>query len=431
MAIDTVTTDRFLAALAKYPSENLTRTQIADLATSLGLQFPRWYANVANFRVGRGTYRKPTAAEVAKFNLGYAEPGKRGRKPGSTNKAKVAVVAPRPMALQNPGTQVSPEASTVLITDAPKANTEIQTTISKALGVDVMATSAEAIPNIPVKLRGYVEWGHFNHLSEVIGSKHFLPVMVTGPSGNGKTEMLEQVCANAGREFVRLNITNQTDEFDLLGGFQLVDGNTKYALGPVPMAMASGAVLLLDEIDLGGPALMCLQPVLEGKPLYLKKIGKYIHPKPGFTVVATANTKGRGDDGKYAHTNIMNEAMLERFAVMFEQGWPEAADERKILAYVMKREGNFDTKLVSHLVEWANVTRKNFAEQVCNDQVATRRLLHIVRAFTTLNDIDLVIKLALARFDPDVAEQFSNLWKAIHGEQVASPSGAAIPEVQF
>ena len=421
--IDSVSTAKFLDLLSAYPGSTVTRSEVESIASLAGLPFPRWYANVVNFRSGRGIYRKPTAAEVSKFGLGYAVPSGRGRPKGSKN-GEHKVKAPKAPVV--PPTLSAETQPMELITDAPAANTNIQDAASKAIGMSVIAASAESIPNIPAKLKGYVEWGNFETVAKVVESHHFLPIMITGPSGNGKTEMAEQVCANAQREFVRLNITNQTDEFDLLGGFRLENGDTKYALGPVPMAMLAGSVLLLDEIDLGGPALMCLQPVLEGKPLYLKKIGKYIHPKAGFTIIATANTKGHGDDGKYAHTNIMNEAMLERFAVMFEQGWPDASTERKILAYILKRENRWDSTLVDHLVKFANATRKSFEEQICNDQIATRRLIHIIRTFCTLGDINQVMALTLARFDADVAKSFMTLWRSIHDVEVPSPSGAPV-----
>ena len=318
---------------------------------------------------------------------------------------------------------------TTLVSDGT-ANTQMQAEMSKALGIDVLLGEVDTIPYVPDVNPNYVPWGHFDDIRVILESKQFLPFMTVGPSGNGKTDMYEQVCAVLRKEYVRCNITNQTDEDDLLGGFRLIHGETKFVLGPVPMAMLRGAFLNLDEIDLGGPAMMCLQPVLEGKPLYLKKINKYIMPATGFMVGATSNTKGRGDDGKYAHTVIMNEAMLERFTMMFEQGWPTMDVERKILSNLLKSLGAFDKTMVKHLVEFANVTRTNFAQQVCNDEIATRRLIHICRAYAAFRDINKVMGLTLARFDSDVATAFKNLWDAIHVDPAAnpSPSGAAVAQ---
>lgn len=414
--IDTVSTNKFLDALDKVKGETLDRGAIAQVAEDLGLPFPRWYANVTNFRVGRGQYRKPTAAEVVKWGLGYNEPGTRGRKPAIAKAPKAAPVAAMALTV----VETAPADPTVIAAAAEK--------IEASLGTGLLL-APEYVPTVPVAMKGYVEWGWFRDLVTLFQSKTFMPVMITGPSGNGKTEMVEQAAAEAQRDFVRLNITNQTDEDDLLGGFRLVNGETKFALGPVPLAMITGSICLLDEKDLGGAALMCLQPVLEGKPLFLKKISKWITPAPGFNVVATANTKGRGDDGKYAHTTIMNEAMLERYSFLFEQVWPEAADERKILAYQLKAAGKYDADLVKHLVEFANLTRARFAEQACSSEIATRRLLHIIKGYITFGDINKVMKMALSRFDADVAAEFLKLWEAIHPTEaaVASPSGSAIP----
>jgi hypothetical protein len=435
-AINVATTNAFLAALATRANSagTVSRSDAGDAASSVGLPFPRWFANGDTFRQARGQFRIPTLAECQSLGLGFGEPSKRGRKPGTTvvkaSKPR-AVKSDAPSVVQPPTFKSSSPSDVVTMSALVKddsANNSMQATISKALGVDVLLGSEESIPFVPTVNKNYVPWGHFEDIKTLISSGHFLPVMVVGPSGNGKTDMLEQVCAVLGREYVRVNITNQTDEDDLLGGFRLVNGETKFALGPIPVAMLRGAVVNLDEVDLGGAALMCLQPVLEGKPLYLKKIGRYIHPAPGFTIGATANTKGRGDDGKYAHTTIMNEAMLERFAVMFEQGWADAPTERKIVGNVLKSYGKYDATLAKHLVEFAAVTRNNFDQQICNDQIATRRLLHMVRVFCALGDLDKAITVTLSRFDADTAAAFKNLWNAIHEDPKAtSPSGTAVP----
>lgn len=417
--IDTISTNKFLTALNAVSGDTLDRGAIAQVAEDLGLPFPRWYANVTNFRVGRGQYRKPTQAEVSKWGLGYNLPGTRGRKP-AVAKAPKAAPAPAP-AMALTVVETAPADASVL----KAAEAKIESTLGSGL-----LLAPEYVPTVPTRMKGYVEWGWFSDLVTLFKSKTFMPVMITGPSGNGKTEMVEQAAAEAGRDFIRLNITNQTDEDDLLGGFRLVNGETKFALGPVPLAMITGSVCLLDEKDLGGAALMCLQPVLEGKPLFLKKISKWITPAPGFNVVATANTKGRGDDGKYAHTTIMNEAMLERYSFLFEQTWPSAADERRILAYQLKAAGKYDADLVKHLVEFANLTRARYAEQACSSEIATRRLLHIVKGYIAFGDINKVMKIAMARFDADVAGEFLKLWEAIHPTEAAavSPSGEAVAQ---
>lgn len=423
-------TEQFLDALTAHKGTTVSRGDAKRIAKAAGLPAPRWFIASDVFRAGRGTYRKPTLAEVTKLGLGYPAKG-RPRKSSTSTSSAPAVKATLP---RTPRTVKAPTPAatdyTVLIKDST-ANTSMQQELSKALGVDLLLGDAESIPYVPPVDKQYVPWGHFDTVKTILESGQFLPFMIVGPSGNGKTKMPEQVCAAIGREFVRCNITAQTDEDDMLGGFRLVNGETKYVLGPVPLAMMRGSFLLLDEVDLGTAAMMCLQPVLEGNALYLKKINKYILPAPGFMIGATSNTKGRGDDGKYAHTTIMNEAMLERFAVMFEQTWPEAVTERKILTNVLKSLGVNDTTLAKHLVEFATVTRTNYANGLSSDEIATRRLLHIVRGYAALRDINKVMALTLARFDADTATAFKNLWDAIHVDPVAnpSPSGAPVPPV--
>lgn len=418
-------TEQFLTALAALKGTTVSRGDAKRLAKTAGLPAPRWFIASDVFRAGRGTYRKPTLAEVTSLGLGYPAKG-RPRKSSSTTPTVKATLPRTSRTVKVPAPAPVTDYTT-LIKDST-ANTSMQADLSKALGVDLLLGDAESIPYVPPVDKQYVPWGHFDTVKTILESGQFLPFMIVGPSGNGKTKMPEQVCAVTGREFVRCNITAQTDEDDLLGGFRLVNGETKYVLGPVPLAMMRGAFLLLDEVDLGTAAMMCLQPVLEGNALYLKKINKYILPAPGFMVGATSNTKGRGDDGKYAHTTIMNEAMLERFAVMFEQGWPEAVTERKILANVLKTFGVNDSALVKHLVEFATVTRTNYANGLSSDEIATRRLLHIARGYAALRDINKVMALTLARFDADTATAFKNLWDAIHVDPVAnpSPSGPAV-----
>ncbi len=423
-------TSSFLTALGSKadPLGYVTRKQAHAAAVEIGAPYPRWFVNGGTFAVAgkSATFRVPTFEQVEALNLGYGGRGSRSAKPSSPLVRQSKPRVPKAVTVVTPASPVRVDVTTLVSDD--KANTDIQLSVSKALGVDVMLGSSDNIPYLPQVAKTYVPWGHFSDLKTLIESQHFLPTMIVGPSGNGKTDLAEQVCAALGREYVRVNITSQTDEDDLLGGFRLVNGETKFALGPIPLAMLRGAVVNLDEIDLGGSALMCLQPVLEGKPIYLKKIGRYIAPAPGFNIIATGNTKGRGDDGKYAHTTIMNEAMLERFAVMLEQGWADAATERKIVGNVLKQFGKYDATLVKHMVEFAGVTRSNFEQQICNDQIATRRLLHMARVFCALGSVEAALTHTLSRFDADTAKGLKNLWNAIHENPnaAASPSGDAI-----
>lgn len=432
--IQTDLTSRFLTALAGETTTGIVTRRLAKLVAKRGkFPAPLWLINDPQFSSGDEYVRVPTMDECLSLGTGFkfrGRPRKDGMPQPSTTPETDGVIQNIPMVRPSRRNADSSKNYDALVkTDA--ANTEMQQAVAHALGVDVLLGGVDTIPYVPTVSQTYIPWGNFETAKQVLSSGFFLPLMVTGPSGNGKTEMLEQICAQLGREYVRVNITVQTDEDDLLGGFRLVNGETKYALGPVPMAMLRGAVMNLDEVDLGGAAMMCLQPVLEGKPIYLKKIGRYISPAPGFAVVATANTKGRGDDGKYAHTTIMNEAMLERFAVLLEQGWPEPAVERRILSVLLKSFNRSpEALLVKHLVEFANVTRKNFEQQTCNDQIATRRLTHMVRVYLALNDLPQAMNLTMARFDADTAMAFRNLWTAIHDTQAPNPAGQPVPEAQ-
>ena len=252
------------------------------------------------------------------------------------------------------------------------------------------------------------------------------PMYITGLSGNGKTLMIEQVCAAEKREMVRVNITIETDEDDLIGGFRLVDGKTVWQNGPVIVAMERGAVLLLDEVDLGSNKLMCLQPVLEGKPVYLKKINKVITPMPGFNIIATANTKGKGsDDGRFIGTNVMNEAFLERFSITLEQEYPASKTEEKILNNVLAKAGVENSDFVSKLVAWADITRKSFYEGAVSELISTRRLVHICEAFTIFSDREKSIQLCLNRFDVDTKQSFLDLYKKMD-ETVAPTTNEAV-----
>ena len=265
---------------------------------------------------------------------------------------------------------------------------------------------------IPEKDDIFVPFGNFNDIKKIIKSNLFYPTFITGLSGNGKTVCVEQVCAQLKRELIRVNITIETDEDDLIGGFRLVNGETVWHNGPVIEALERGAVLLLDEVDLASNKILCLQSILEGKGVFLKKIGKFIHPKQGFNVIATANTKGKGsDDGRFIGTNILNEAFLERFCVTFEQSYPTPTTEAKILSKICD-----DDKFVSHLVDWADIIRKTFYDGGIDEVISTRRLVHIVNAYKIFDDKTKSIQVCLNRFDDETKSSFVELYDKVDGD---------------
>ena len=284
----------------------------------------------------------------------------------------------------------------------------------------MMSTDIEKM--VPDLFKGFVPWGHYKDIKNIIKSKIFYPMFITGLSGNGKTLNVSQACAELKREMVRVNVTIETDEDDLIGGFRLVDGETKFNLGPVAMAMEKGAVLLLDEIDLASNKIMCLQPVLEGNGIYIKKINRYIKPAPGFTVIATANTKGKGsDDGRFIGTNILNEAFLERFPVTMEQPYPATSTEKKMVLGSMEKYGKVDESFATRLVTWAEVIRKSFYDGAVDELISTRRLDHIVKAFAIFGDRMKAIELCVNRFDEDTKASFLDLYSKVD-EDVVVPS---------
>ena len=267
---------------------------------------------------------------------------------------------------------------------------------------------------IPEKDDTFVKFGNFNDIKKIIQSHLFYPTFVTGLSGNGKTLSVEQACAQLGRELIRVNITIETDEDDLIGGFRLVDGNTAWHNGPVIDALERGAVLLLDEIDLASNKILCLQSILEGKGVFLKKIGKHVMPAPGFQIFATANTKGKGsDDGRFIGTNILNEAFLERFPVTFEQEYPSASIETKILEGNSSDLGVEDPDFCKHLVDWAGIIRKTFYDGGIDEIISTRRLVHIIRAYSIFGDKAKAIQVCLNRFDDETKQSFMELYDKV------------------
>jgi len=280
--------------------------------------------------------------------------------------------------------------------------------------VNLVATNMDHQNLIPSLFDGFVSWGHFGTIEKVVKSGLFYPIFVTGLSGNGKTLMVEQVHAKLNKELIRVNITIETDEDDLLGGFRLVNGETKFVPGPVIEAMERGCTLLLDECDLGSNKILALQPVLEGKGVFLKKVNKWVDAKPGFNVMATANTKGKGsEDGRFIGTNILNEAFLERFAITLEQPYATATTEKKIVMGSMEKYKKVDEEFATNLITWADVIRKTFYDGGVDEVISTRRLDHIVKAFAIFGDKMKAIELCVARFDEDTKASFMDLYTKI------------------
>tara|TARA_Y100001938_G_scaffold131382_1_gene188445 strand:+ start:2984 stop:4111 length:1128 start_codon:yes stop_codon:yes gene_type:complete len=269
----------------------------------------------------------------------------------------------------------------------------------------------------PARDDNFVPFGNFTDLKKVITSKIFYPIFITGLSGNGKTFGVEQACAQAKRDLIRVNITVETDEDDLIGGFRLVDGSTVWHNGPVIEALQRGAVLLLDELDLASNKILCLQSILEGKGVYLKKIGKQVTPAPGFTVIATANTKGKGsEDGRFIGTNVLNEAFLERFPITFEQEYPKAQTEVRMLNNYCKELDCCDDKYIANLTAWAEIIRKTFNDGGVDEVISTRRLVHIIRAYAIFSDRVKAIQVCLNRFDDETKRSFLELYDKIDNE---------------
>jgi hypothetical protein len=270
---------------------------------------------------------------------------------------------------------------------------------------------------IPDKDDTFVKFGNFNDIKKIIQSRIFYPTFVTGLSGNGKTFSVEQACAQLKRELIRVNITIETDEDDLIGGFRLVNGETVWHNGPVIEALERGAILLLDEIDLASNKILCLQSVLEGKGVFLKKIGRFVKPVAGFNVFATANTKGKGsDDGRFIGTNVLNEAFLERFPVTFEQSYPAPATEQKILEGIALDLGVEDRDFCKRLVDWGDVIRKTFYDGGIEEIISTRRLVHIIRAYSIFNDKAKAIQVCINRFDDETKTAFLELYDKIDAD---------------
>ena len=367
------------SASEQFPGQTVfTRSDIQHIVDETSCPWPRWLTDDDDRRCGRGQYDLPEAA-------------------GQTHAPAPTPVAP-----------VAPVASAVKIIEAEPCTVTGDSVFAAMQGVESL---------IPSKMSDFVPFGYFKDLDAIIKSRMFYPVFITGLSGNGKTTMVEQVCARQKREFFRVNITCQTDEDDLLGGFRLVDGETVWQDGPVIAAMKRGGVLLLDEIDLGRYAIMCLQPVLEGNGVFLKKINQFVKPAPGFTVLATGNTKGKGsEDGRFAGTQVLNEAFLDRFPVTIEQEYPSVSVEKKIINKKMVSLGTVDKDFAENLVKWSDIIRKSFFQGAVDELITTRRLINACTAFHIFNDRVKAVEMAVARFDEDTKESFLNLYTKVDAD---------------
>ena len=362
------------ALYKKYGRVEISRSEINDFVKSGEISNPSWLKS-DKYKVSRGVYSLPIA-----------------------------------------GNDFSPS-----LTEVPLVEEPVNEVVSKAAFV-----VSSLIGNIvPDKDPVFVPWGYFKDIKKIVSSKAFYPIFVTGLSGNGKTMNVSQACAAANRECIRVNVTIETDEDDLLGGYRLQDGQTVWQDGPVIEAMKRGALLLLDEIDLASNKIMCLQPILEGNGVFLKKINQFVKPAKGFNVIATANTKGQGsDDGKFIGTNILNEAFLERFPITIEQAYPTNKIEEKILLNVMsdkKLTSVVDNEFAKSLVTWADIIRKTYYEGGVDELISTRRLVHIVEAFSIFKSKMKAIEMCTNRFDLDTKTSFLDLYTKIDGgEDVSS-----------
>jgi len=354
--------------------ETISRPEVVSIASEHDVKYPLWLENDKKLRVGRGVYWLPD------LNGQYGGVHSHPIRDGFTDV----------------------ESETPSTTDS---------IVNLSSTISIMDNQDNYVPD---KFIGYVPYGNFNLVKQVIKSRIFYPMFITGLSGNGKTLMVKEVCARLKREYVRANITIETDEDDLIGGFRLINGETVWHDGPVITAMKRGAVLLLDEIDLASNKIMALQPVLEGSSIFIKKIGQWVHPAAGFNVIATANTKGQGsDDGRFIGTNVLNEAFLERFPVTVEQSYPTASMEQKILNNELNKHDLKDEDFSENLVKWADVVRKTFFEGGCDEIISTRRLVHIVGAFSIFDDKMKSIELTVNRFDSETKESFLDLYSKI------------------
>ena len=307
--------------------------------------------------------------------------------------------------------------------EAPAVSTPVTSEVPQTAMANIAFRGVASVSNdevyVPTVDSTYIQWGEYSTIMKIIKSKMFFPTYIAGLSGNGKTMMVEQACAKTGREYVRVQISPETDEDDLIGGFRLVDGETVFQKGPVVKAMERGCILLIDEIDRATNKIMCLQGVLEGNPILLKKTGEVVAPAEGFNVIATANTKGRGsDDGRFSAASIIDDAFLERFVCVIDQPFPQPTIEKKIVAAHMSKYGTEDNEFVDKLIAWSNVIRKTFEAEGVDEVISTRRLCHIVKSFSIFNDRMKSINMCISRFDEETRTAFLDLYTKIDENQL-------------
>ena len=369
------------ACMDKFESDSngdhiLTIDQLKDVASTFGMKYaPQWIVKNPANKVGKGLFKLPALGEVVSVHASRL-----------VQAAEQYESAPQTQKIEN--TETKTEAAYV---------------VSSLTGNIV-----------PEKDPNFVTFGDYTSVKSIIASKKFYPIFITGLSGNGKTLGVTQACAEKKREMIRVNITIETDEDDLLGGYRLRDGQTVWQNGPVIEAMERGAVLLLDEIDLASNKIMCLQPILEGNGVFVKKINKFVKPALGFTVVATANTKGKGsEDGQFIGTNVLNEAFLERFPITFEQKYPSVKIETKIISKMLETENAKDDEYATNLVNWADIIRKTYSEGGVDEIISTRRLVHIAKAYSIFRNKLKAVEVCTNRFDDDTKQSFIDLYTKI------------------
>ena len=378
----------FMAAAKEWAAKhgkdlsNMDKHDLQGIANSVGMKFPHWITRVPIYKVGRGLWSVPVNG------------------------------APAIKAVADSSVGVDKAPDPITITAKPTAAAVVAPVVEMAKGANGIGQS-----HVPEKDPLFVPFGSFADMVSILKSEMFYPVFVTGLSGNGKTFMIDQACAKAKRALYRVNITIETDEDDLLGGFRLVDGETVWFDGPVVEAMRTGSVLLLDEVDLASTKIMCLQPILEGKGVFLKKINEYVECQPGFNIVATANTKGKGDDtGNFIGAGVLNEAFLERFPITVEQEYPATTIEKKILGKVFDSLSITDNEFIEKLVNWADIIRKTYQEGAIDELITTRRLVHISNAYAIFNmDRMKAITMCVNRFDEETKTAMVDLYTKVDG----------------
>ena len=355
-------------AVAKFGTNELTVSQLKEANKKFGCKYaPQWLIKNGDYKIGKSLFKLPTENDVD-------------------------------------NTKDSGESEKVLPTQ----------TISKEAAFVVSSLVGDIVPK---KDPIFVSFGNYPDLKSIIKSNMFYPVFITGLSGNGKTMGVTQACAEAKKELIRVNITIETDEDDLIGGFRLLNGQTVWHNGPIIEALERGSILLLDELDLASNKILCLQSVLEGKGVFLKKIGRYVKPAPGFNIVATANTKGKGsEDGRFIGTNVLNEAFLERFPVTFEQEYPSVKTEFKILKGLAATLNIKDDDFCQRLVDWGDIIRKTFYDGGIEEIISTRRLVHIIRAYAIFKNKAKAIEVCVNRFDDETKQAFMELYDKVDAD---------------